>query len=610
MRLFAAAVLSALAGLAAAADDRDLHADVEIGYRTLSLDGDAGKYDQHVNLHSGLRLTGASLRYTPGAGDSWWLDELDVSAAGLGGDPFQDIRLDLRKFGSHRLRYQHTRADYVYADVFTDPGAVSASASNGGDFHHFDYQRTHDQLDLEVRPGERLRLLLGVDRYRRDGDSTTVLDLSREEFHLDKPADETSRALHVGVEYRWDAAVLTLDQRWRRADNDVRMQLAEPSEGSDPAALTRLDDYLLRQDLAYDSRESRVALLVRPGKRWDVRAEILRAEMALDFDTRETTDGVDFAGQPLPVSSRGDGGADRDILRLDVRGGVALTDTLRLEASVRDSQVDQDADLVLDAALDATDWRTRTRRFGLAGEWRPSRAWSLRATWNSDRRRVRDRQSVTALPARVNTDEDGFLVALAYRPGNGLSVRLSAERSSIDDPFVLASATDRRRLKASLGYRWSNGLDASIAHAVTHRDNADADWETRSRQTTLRLGWATNRFSLGAGATLIGLDVDADRRVTAGSRRVLFLIDEEARADLYDISARLRLSPALNLSGSYRFYDNDGTREARRRDGRLELAWKPVDALGLSLRYRNVDFSEDFERFDAHLVELGVRFLY
>ena len=229
------------AGLAA--DEFSGH--VEVGVRQINLHGDESKYEQHINLGDGARLFGLSMRFAPEDPSASAPDHVDLHINGLGGDPDESVALSVRKYGSYRFRYNRHRSDYVYDDLLIAPGSASVEKSTGGDFHQFNFERTRDNASLGVDLTERATLTFDFDRYEKSGESTTVLDIEREEFDVEQPIDEELRSSRLGFQYSWDRFTLVVSEGWQRHENNHSWFLPGASLGTEPAEPTEVDFFFL-----------------------------------------------------------------------------------------------------------------------------------------------------------------------------------------------------------------------------------------------------------------------------------------------------------------------------------------------------------------------------
>lgn len=578
----------------------------EFGIRSVDVDGSKDKYRQHVNLDSGVWLSGFGWVIKPEEKTALTPDRVEISATDLGSEPFQNWQIGIRKYGSYRFNYQRQKSAYFYQDILIDPVDENPEMSNGGDFHHFDFDRVRDQLNFDYHPNDRAQVMLDYSQYTKQGESTTVLDISREEFELQQPVDQKLKNYKLGFEYRWDKATITVNQRWRDFYNDVEIFLLGSSEGSSVEDPTQLDSFFLQQPYGYDSRETQVDLTFRPNENWVIQTDVLYADLDMDLNSLETATGIDFLGNILQYNLNGEGRSMRTIRQLYVSSGYAITNHIRFTASIREQDLQQNSDLDSDPMANANQWHIDSTTLAVGIESIINNDWLLTGGLT-----VEDRDTSYELSTASNdpdeyeqTQLDGYYLILGYRPKNGFSLNLSAEDNIIDDPFTLSSPTNSRRYRLRTGYQWDTGFKLNASYAWRNSENDISGWQASSKQTNLRLSYRKDPFTLTLGATLVDMNRSIDQLVTGGFVQVLFPIHYQADSDFWNGLFRWQVTTKTNFMASYRHYDNDGSFAVKRNDARLGLNFKLPNDLSLAVNYRQIDYQEDFEDFDAETLEV------
>jgi hypothetical protein len=598
-----------LHGVVANADEFSGYFD--LGVRDVDVEGDENKYRQHVNLDSGPRLFGLGVYFEPTATGDFAPDRVALDATGLGGDPYQNVRAEIRKYGAYRFEYERRQSDYFYEDLLIDPADIDIEASNAGDFRTFDLRRVRDKATFDIHITDRAKLNLGFDRYERNGDSTAPIDVEREEFELDAPVDETLQNYDLGFQYDWDRVTLFLNQRWREFDNDAGAFLPGASEGSEPEEPTRLDYFFLDQPYSYDSSESQVGVLARLTDRWNLKADLFYADLEMAFDAAESSQGTDFLGDDFTRDIEGDGGADRETWQIFLSTSYDITDRVRLTASVRDQQLEQDATVAFGGSDGLSNWDIDNTGYSLGIEATVLDDWTLSGGWTGERRKTRyDAETEEFESAEdVTTKRDGFFMVVSYRPGTRWNLSFSAEDNGIDDPFTLASPTDTRRYRLRGSYRWDMGLSLTGSYSRRENENDETSWESNSEQADIRLTYDSEPISVSLGASFVEVDHSIDQLVVGGFRQDLFLIRYDAESDFLDGSVRWRATDWLDLVASFRDYQNEGSFPVERQDAKLGVLFRLPRNYGLDLSYRYVDFEEDsLEAFDADIWQASVIF--
>lgn len=586
--------------------------EIALGWRDVAVDGERAKYRQHVNLGDGVRLM--DFRYdwhrapprANGNESGLTPDRLLVRLADLGGDPYERWDLEARRAGRYRARLSRQESEYFYEDLLVLPENASAEASTGGDFRHFDLRRTRDRADLTVEASERATLQLGFDRYRKRGDATTVLDIEREEFELERPVDETMESLSAAVSYAWDKVTATFTERFTRFDYASSQFLPSSSAGSEPDAPSELTLFFLDQPYDLDSREHRLDVRARPLPRLTVDVSGLLGEMDVDLAARERSQGIGFQGAPFSRDLSGEGDIDQDRSLYDLSAAYQLGRRVAVFAGLRRAELDQSGASRFEGAA-GSDWDVDTSRLEGGVELTPSARVTLALGWTTERRETRYRQQSpdTLDTDDVATDADGYFLRLTYRPSPRADLLVSVEDNSIDDPFSLASPTDSNRYRVRARYRWDSGLSASASYLSTRRDNDTTGWNADSDELDLRLAYDGTRLYWSAGYARIELNRSVDALVLGGARQALFAIDYGAEANVTDATLGWRLAGETTLGASLRRYDNGGSFAVDRDDYRVFTSGRLGDRYRWGLSWRRIDFAEGgIEDFDADMVEL------
>jgi hypothetical protein len=598
-----------LANSASAADEISGH--VEVGVREVDVQGDENKYDQYLNLDSGARLFGFSARFAPAEPRGSTPDLIDVQLSGLGGEPYERVAVAVKKYGAYRFRYSRHKSDYFYEDLLIRPEDASVEASTGGDFHHFDFERVRDAASLEIDLTERTALSFDFDRYEKTGDSTTTVDIEREEFELDQPIDETWRDVRLGLQHAWEHASLTVSERRQRHENDYSWFLPGFSLGSDPAEPTELNYFFLNQPYDSDVREHALGLTLQPTKKLALTLDVRDIDLELDIDAAESSQGVDFEGTPFTRETSGDGGIDRDTTVMEASGSYAVSERVQLGASVRRYDLDQDGTITFDSEDAMSRWAIEQLSLELSAQFVVSDALSVGVGLHRETRDAEftERTADGALLRDEETEQAGYFVMAQYRPVTALRLSFELHQNRVDDPYTLASATDARRYRLRARYRVNDAWSLTASHRRTDYDNDDTDWESNSEQSELRAAYTGSRLTLSAAVARIEMDHEIDQLVTGGFRTDRFDIRYAGEATFWDLNAAFKVTDRLQFSAGLRTYDNDGSFDVERDDAELAAVFSLPRDYAVQLSYRNVDYSEGhLEDFDADIWELSLRF--
>lgn len=587
-----------------------------IGFRDVSVDGERNKYREDVNLNDGPRLMDLDFSLTPDGTLGEMVDRIQLDVDELGGEPFESVRLDVQKYGAFDFEYNRYESDYFYHDQLFPASEVSIANARAGDFHTFDFRRVRDQASLDLDLSERAKLTFGFDRYSKKGESTTTLDISRDEFELDKPIDEESFEYNVGFQYSWDKVTIALDERYSEYDNAYEIFLPGQSLGESPDDATVVDFFFLDQPYDYTAYTHTARVVATPTDRLTVRASGVIQSLDLDLEAQEESQGTAFTGAPFTTNLVGEGEIERDSDLWDVDLTYLINDQWALVGGYYVRNLDQEGDFLFGGDLRRGVWDISTDGFEGGVQWAPTAELDLTVGVRYESRDV-DHGAVEGGPLEIeetSTDHDGYFGTLAWRPVKGLSLTVDYEDSSIDDPFTLASATDRSRLRATGRYNLESGFWLTGTYQISEYENSNSTWDAEHDYGTLRLGYRADRVNAHLGYSLIEVDRAYEREVEGSfGPPAFFDVNYMLESSFADGLVRVRAMENLWLGGEVRVYDNDGTFGVSRDDWEVFGEYHFVDGYLFRLGFRQTDYNEtefDFDDYDADIIDIGVGYTW
>ncbi|MGD8339202.1 MAG: hypothetical protein PVH89_00390 [Gammaproteobacteria bacterium] len=575
-----------------------------LGVRSVDVDGSLDKYREDINLDDGVRLFDFSFSYAPE--DDGTVDRVDVDVSNLGSDPFETIRLSARKFGSYEVTLNRRRSEYYYRDIILPAALASIDGSTGGDFHSFDFARQHDSADASFYVSPATKLLVGLDRYTRTGDSSTTLDIERDEFDLERPIDESMDTLRLGVEHSWDKLTLVVEQQMSDFENVTHLSLPGASTGSNTGDPAELAFFRFDEAADYDSLAHVFRVVARPNDRLNLSSTLRFESLDLDLDAAEESAGVDFTGQPFTTDVSGTAGADRDLALGDIDLSYRLSDRLQFVGGVRRQELEQNGVLAYGDEPGLGSWDITTTGTEAGIEVAASDRIIVSAGISGESRDVSNRGALgdNGFGGDVDTDRDGFFARIRFRSVVGFELTASIEDNNIDDAFALSSPTDSRRYRLRGRYRWDNGLAVSASWRLDEHENRISAWAGDTEQTSVRVAYDRSNVNLSFGLGTIDISRDIEQLVTGGFRQDLFSIAYRADSDLLDATARWRLNQRFTLGFGYYGYENGGSYALDRDDLRAYVEIDLQDNYFLQLRVRSVEYDEDaFDRYEADSLE-------
>ncbi len=583
---------------------------VSVGTRSVDVDGALTKFREDIDLAAGVRLFDASLHYQPSERGSG-IDRLDLDATGLGGDPFESVHLGVRKYGAFDLKLDRRRSAYFYEDTILPAALASVTGSTRGDVHHFDFERLRDSAALDIDLSPATQLSFGLEHQTRTGDSTTTLDLQRDEFELDRPLDESLNGLTVGLRHSWDHITLVVDEQLHEFTNTSELILPGYSLGSNTTDPADLQLFMADQSYDYKSRSHAVRLMAKPTAKLDMNGGWRTESLDLDMQANESSAGTTFAGVPFTSTLAGPATVGRDITVADFDFGYTVGTHVRVVGSARHNGLSQDGGVEYGPDVGAGRWNIDTDGWEAGFEYAVSSTILVSAGWSTEKRTV-DRSWILDATTSVDTGErtsrDGHFARLLVRLTGGVELTASLENNDINDPFALASPSASRRYKVGVKRRWSNGISVNGSYRKTDVENDVSGWLADTKQADVRVLYQHERVQLSAGYSQIDVARSIAQLVTAGTVQVLFPIDYTADSTLWDASTRWRINDRYAVGGELRAYDNAGSFGLSRDDRRVFIDVDLGKTYVLRVAYRGLDYTEDaYDDYDARLLEVALR---
>jgi hypothetical protein len=185
---------------------------VTMGYRFDDIGGRKETFQELFDLQSGFRVFDFNLTGKAKQGPNLFADDFQVTASGLGGDPFPGGQLTVTKTNVYDLRVNY-RQSYYYWDQNDNailPNGLHGLTSN----HNWATVRKFGSLNFQLHATNNLRFRFEYNRNSRDGTifTTRVLDyygapsswgtfLRDNPYYVVGPVNETSNRFAGGFDY-------------------------------------------------------------------------------------------------------------------------------------------------------------------------------------------------------------------------------------------------------------------------------------------------------------------------------------------------------------------------------------------------------------------------
>ena len=611
--------------LALGAQERDdeLTGRFRVGYRGVSVGGEEGKYRQHYNLDDGPRLFEARFDYLATGSLSNVLDVVSFDLTNYGGDPFETMRFDVRKFGKYNFSYERLKSTYFYQDIIFPPGVIDPSLDAEGDFTSFNLDRVRDHAAFDLTLTPRASLDLDFNRYTRRGDGTTQLDISRDIFELDRPVNEINNEFGIAFQYRWDKLALVVQEQLRDFENAAEIVLPGANEGVNETNETELFFFFLREPYELKSAQTTVRATITPNALWNIQLSGSFENMDFDGQARERSGGISFQGNPFETDISGGGEIERNTRWIDADASFLVNERLSVVGGLWSNNLDQSGEFAFGESVGLNSWDIATTGVEAGLQYALARHLTVTGGLRYESREVDYGQSEDEPPELRNrkTSHTGLFFAGNWNPQPAFDLNAQLETGSYNDPFTLVSPTSRVRLRLQGNYRLDSGAYVAATYVARRIENDDrppgqlsddASWNANRDHVNLRVGYRAQAIDLSAGYAFVRAKNEVDQTLFVGGPS-LFPILFESDANFFDGRFRWDFIPRWRLGGDLRFYDNDGSFALKRNDLRVYVETRVAEHYLLNLGYRYIDYQEKefgFNDYDANLVEASIGYAW
>ena len=598
-------------GLSLFAQDQDdtFYGSFRIGFRSVDTSGADFKYREDINLDTGVRLFDFSLHYTPGEQYKKLFDRIDINIYNFGGDPFETLGLSIQKFGKYKFQYDRRKAAYFYHDQYEVSGIPY-------DHHTFNFDRIMDSALFKILFGKLADFYVNFDRYSKTGESITTLDINRIEFEFNKPVQEESKQLAVGVDFHLKRYSVIFEEKIQEYENTNSFFLPGFADGGAEAGYpSSLDYFFLNQPYDFRTYTHTVRFNGRPFDSLLIKGSAQYSDQDLNLTYSESASGIDYIGAPFTYSDSGQGSFNRKIQLYDFDMTYLLSNRLAAVGAVRYHDFEQDGSLTIDGSTESADLGFDT--LGLEGGLQYQFSSKLGLTLGY-RYETRDLEGTETVTNETESLRHGFFGNLKWDFRRAFKLTLDYQRGYYDGPYTLISPTLFDRFRATAKWKVKQfDFSGSYLYTRTESEIPSELWESTRNQLKLRAGYSTENFKIFAGYSLIAIRHESNRTVayppswSGPAGTFLWTVDYDGKSHLFDGSLSLKLGDRWQIGGYTNIYSNTGNEvfwDISRTMAKGYLEYMFNNGFSAQVGYRYVDFKEKdsgFNDYKAHIFEIS-----
>ena len=566
-------------------DDNQFTGSFMLGYRMVDTDGVFTKYREDINLEKGPRLFHFNLHFAPSGDLEKLFDTMDVRVYNFGGDPFESFGIEVQKYRTYKFQFDRRKSAYFYSDIWA-----------AHDYHTFDFDRIQDSGMLKVWLGKQAHAYIDFNRFTKKGNSVTTFDFNRVEFEFDKPIEETSQEIAVGLDYSGKKFSIAVEERILEYNNVSSLFLPGYEDGG-PGARYPSAMYLYTLNMPYDMEGNThsVRVSARPFMGLFLRGSAQFIDQDTDFSYFEDAWGLDYLGYDFAYTDAGQGSFERKMKLYDFDMTLILTGKLALVGAARCRDFDQTGSITINGTTTAMDLEYENGGMEVGLQYQFSGKFGITLGFRYERRDIED--EIEILEENAPTDRTGFFGTINWNPGKTFGLTADYQDGSYESPFTPISPTDYNRLRLTAKLK-AKSLYANGFYLYSKSSNDGSKWESSKNQLNLRLGFHSQKVKGGVGYSLIDVTREGDITVyyppawSGGEGSFAWDILFEGQSNLFDAFLYFYPDKAWELGGYFNYYKNNGSWELSRSILKAFVKYQCKTGFITQLAYRIIDFKE------------------
>ncbi len=590
-----------------------------LGYRMVDTSGTLYKYKEDINLDDGVRLFQFNLHFTPGEEYKKFFDTLDVNVYNFGGDPFETFALSIQKYSRYTLKYNRTKSAYFYHDMHEVGGRELY------DLHTFDFERISDSGLFKVFFGKIANLYLDFNRYTKKGNSVTTFDINRIEFEFDKPINEESSEITVGLGVQLNRYAFVIEEKILDYENTNSLFLPGYADGGQTARYpSALNFFFVNQPYDLKTYTHTFKLNASPFNSLLIAGSIQLSNQDMNLDYSEEASGINYLDRTFSYTTGGSGNFERKMHLYDFDVSFLLSNKFVIVGAVRYHNFDQEGtiqpasiNIVPESLYAGGSSSFGFENLGFEGglQYQFSPQFALTVGYRNESRKLEDIETVDF---EEKTQKNGFFGNLKFQMASTFSAfkgTLDYQYGSYDNPFSLISPTSFNRFKIMSDLRVQNAALTASYLLTKSKNDLDDLWESSKNELTFRGGYHMAKAKFSAGYSYINIKHEGNRIVSyppsysgpAGS--FLWEILYEGKSHLLDASLSVHPTDQWKVGAYFNYYSNSGFWEISRTTLKAYAEYVFESGLISQVGYRLVDFKEKnsgFNDYKANILELSL----
>lgn len=588
-------------------NDKTFYGNFMFGYRIVDTSGADFKYKEDINLDDGARLFNFSLHFVPTENLAKIFDRIDLNIYNFGGDPFETFGLSIQKSGVYKFKYDRKKSTYFYRDLH------DAGGGELFDLHTFNFDRIADSGFLKIWLRKNVGLYLNFDSYTKSGDSVTTFDINRIEVEFDKPIEEKSREVAIGLEVNLKRYSFVLEEKIQ--DYETSNSLFLPGfadSGTGARYPSALSYFILNQPYDLKTYTHTLKINARPFNNLLIAGSAQLSNQDMDLTYSEDAGGVDYLGSSFNYSSSGTGSFERKIQLYDLDVSYLLFNKLAIIGAVRYHDFEQDGSLTIDSVEESAALNFDTLGIEAGVQYQFSPKIGLTLGYRHETRKLDGLETVTF---EEKTKRNGFFENLKLDFSRSFKLTIDHQRSYYNDPYTLISPTGFDRLKLTAKLR-AKKLDISSSYLRSRSESKIGDdrWKSTQNRLNLRVGYKLEKVKIFAGYSLNDVEHKGDRTVAyppgfSGPAGTFdWNISYEGKSHLLDASLSFDPKEDWKIGVYANSYTNKGFWEISRTMIKAYVDHTFDNGIIAQLGYRFVDFKEKssgFNDYKANILEIS-----